>query len=305
MPAADSKEDDDMDMLSSSTLTSAAVRTSTDSHVEQIKPGAGYAPTVLIVDDARSNRNTVAELLTSTGLAAKTLFAEDGLQAFKVMRSEPVDLVVCDVNMPRCDGLKFLRLKATDSAFEGIPVIVLTGAEDLTRKVQALTSGASDYVTKPFDAAELVARIGVHLKLRKLQSELIATNSELERLTLVDPLTEVSNRRAFTKKLEEEFVRARRYDRPLSLAMLDIDHFKQVNDTHGHPAGDSALIALATACKRMLRVNDFVARYGGEEFALILPETPGEGAALAMNRLRETIGREVVRSHDHSFSVTA
>ncbi len=271
---------------------------------ESIKVGPIYAPTVLIVDDARTNRQHVAELLTSNCLAEKTLFAEDGLEAFKVMRATPIDLVVCDLNMPRCDGLKFLRLKATDKNLDGIPVIVLTGAEDLARKVQALTSGASDYVTKPFDAAELVARIGVHLKLRRLQAELQATNSELERLTKVDALTDVSNRRHFNLQLEEELRRARRYDRPFSVAILDIDFFKKVNDTYGHPAGDAALRAVAAVCKRILRCHDTIARYGGEEFAVILPETNREGALLAADRLREAIEREAIEHDGKTLSVT-
>src|SRR5262245_56362769 len=116
---------------------------------EEPQSAESVAPrtTVLVVDDARSNRQFLAELLAQRKLCDECLFAEDGLVAFKMLRSSPnVDLVVCDLDMPRCDGLKFLRLKATDAAFEGIPVIVLTGAEDVARKVQALTSGASDYV---------------------------------------------------------------------------------------------------------------------------------------------------------------
>src|ERR1700712_3324512 len=131
---------------------------------------------MLIVDDARSNRQFVAELVTARGLADECLFAEDGLAAFKTLRTEPIDLVVCDLDMPRCDGLKFLRLKATDPAFENIPVIVVTGAEDVGRKVQALTTGASDYIVKPYEPNELAARIGVHLKLRRLQAELLRAN---------------------------------------------------------------------------------------------------------------------------------
>lgn len=262
--------------------------------------------TVLIVDDARTNRQFLAELLGERKLCDECLFAEDGLVAFKQLRSAPnVDLVVCDLDMPRCDGLKFLRLKATDAAFESIPVIVLTGAEDVARKVQALTSGASDYVVKPYEPSELAARIHVHLKLRKLQAELVRANTELHRLTQTDPLTDVSNRRHLNQKLEEEYLRARRYDRPLSLGMLDLDHFKRLNDTFGHQAGDLALVEVAKIIKSTLRCHDLVARYGGEEFAMLLPETPADRAILAFERVRAGIERAEIKFDGARLPVTA
>jgi two-component system cell cycle response regulator len=260
--------------------------------------------TLLIVDDARTNRQYVADLVRERALCRACVFAEDGLAAFKMLRTTPVDLVVCDLDMPRCDGLKFLRLKATDPAFAGIPVIVLTGAEDVARKVQALTTGASDYVIKPFEPNELAARIAVHLKLRKLQAELLRTNSELQRLTQTDHLTDVANRRYLAERLEEEYLRARRYDRPLSVALLDIDHFKRINDAHGHPGGDHALVEVAKLIKYTLRCHDFVARYGGEEFAMLLPETSADRAILALERVRTAIERADIRYADKHLSLT-
>jgi two-component system cell cycle response regulator len=259
---------------------------------------------VLIVDDARSNRQFVAELVTARGLCDECLFAEDGLAAFKMLRTARVDMVVCDLDMPRCDGLKFLRLKATDPAFESIPVIVVTGAEDVGRKVQALTSGASDYVIKPFEPNELAARISVHLKLRRLQAELLQTNSQLQRLTQTDPLTDVANRRHLSERLEEEYMRARRYGRPLSVGMLDIDHFKKLNDSFGHQAGDYGLIEVAKRIKITLRSHDFVARYGGEEFVMVLPETPAERAVMACERLRMAVERSDLRWEGQRMPVT-
>lgn len=262
--------------------------------------------TVLVVDDARSNRQYVADLLNERKMCDEVLFAEDGLVAFKVMRANPgVDLVVCDLDMPRCDGLKFLRLKATDATFENIPVIVLTGAEDVTRKVQALTSGASDYVVKPYEPSELAARMGVHLKLKKLQGELVRANTELHRLTQIDPLTEVSNRRHLSTMLEEEYLRARRYDRPLSFGLLDLDYFKKLNDTFGHPAGDLALVETAKIIKATLRRHDLVARYGGEEFAMVLPETPADRAIMAFERVRQAIEQAEIKHEGQRLPVTA
>jgi len=273
------------------------------------QPSGKPAPTkttVLVVDDARSNRQYLADLLAERKLCDECLFAEDGLVAFKTLRAAPhIDLVVCDLDMPRCDGLKFLRLKGTDAAFEGIPVVVLTGAEDVARKVQALTSGASDYVVKPFEPSELMARIHVHLKLRKLQAELVRANTELQRLTQIDPLTDVSNRRHLSSKLEEEYGRARRYDRPLSLGLLDLDHFKRLNDSFGHQAGDLALVEVAKIIKTTLRCHDLVARYGGEEFAMLLPETPADRAILAFERVRTAIERAEIRFDGVRLPVTA
>ena len=252
-------------------------------------PDAPTKITVMVVDETRSNRQFVGDLILERGLADECVFAEDGLVAFKALRTAAIDLVVCDLDMPRCDGLKFLRLKATDPVFAAIPVIVVTGAEDLSRKVQALTTGASDYVVKPFEPTELAARISVHLKLRKLQAELLRANTELQRLTQIDPLTDVANRRALNERLDEEYLRAHRYGRPMSLGMLDIDHFKRLNDTHGHPAGDYALIEVAKVIKSTLRRHDFVARYGGEEFVMVLPETAADRALLAFERVRINI----------------
>jgi diguanylate cyclase (GGDEF)-like protein len=260
--------------------------------------------TLLIVDDARTNRQYVADLVSERQLCRACVFAEDGLAAFKMLRTTPIDLVVCDLDMPRCDGLKFLRLKATDPAFAGIPVIVVTGAEDVARKVQALTTGASDYVIKPFEPNELAARIAVHLKLRKLQAELLRTNSELQRLTQTDHLTDVANRRYLAERLEEEYLRARRYDRPLSVALLDIDHFKRINDEHGHPGGDHALVEVAKLIKYTLRCHDFVARYGGEEFAMLLPETSADRAILALERVRIAIEHADIRYADKHMPLT-
>ena len=256
---------------------------------DEVAPDTSGKIRVLVVDDARTNRQFVGDLILQRGLGDECVYAEDGLVAFKALRSAPIDLVVCDLDMPRCDGLKFLRLKATDAAFANIPVIVVTGAEDVTRKVQALTTGASDYVVKPFEPNELAARIGVHLKLRKLQAELLSANTELQRLTQIDPLTEVANRRHLSERLDEEYLRARRYERPMSLGMLDIDYFKKLNDNYGHPAGDHALIEVAKIIKFTVRRHDFVARYGGEEFVMLLPETPADRALLAFERVRSNI----------------
>src|SRR6185369_1835084 len=170
-----------------------------------------------------------------------------------------------------------------------IPVIMLTGHGDRSLKIKLLGNGASDYVTKPFDAGELIARVKIHLKIKSLQDELKKSNDRLLELSNTDPLTHIFNRRYLMDMLEKEMQRAIRTGSQLSLVMVDIDHFKKINDTYGHQNGDSVLVAVADSLRSGLRTYDFAARYGGEEFVLILPETPHESALLVAERLRESI----------------
>lgn len=234
----------------------------------------------------------------------KILIADNGLHGYKLLRENPIDLVLCDLNMPGIDGFKFLNLKGSSSEFDDIPVIMLTGQSDVNSKVRGLDVGASDYLVKPCDDAELVARVRVHLKVKHLQDQLRLSNAELERLTRTDPLTGVANRRYFLETLNNEYHRSLRYHRPLSFVMLDIDFFKKVNDTYGHQAGDRALVKVAKVLKRELRMQDFVARYGGEEFAILLPETKDIDAAVAATRCRKNIEVTPIVQNEIRFSVT-
>lgn len=213
----------------------------------------------------------------------------DGLDGFRQMRQHAVDLVLCDLDMPGFDGFKFLRMVSGDSKLQHTPVILLTGHEDMGTKVKGLSAGASDYLTKPFDDLELIARVNVHLKLKRLQDELSEKNCELEKIARIDALTGVSNRRHLMEVLQTEFERCRRYTRPFALLMFDLDHFKKVNDTYGHQAGDAVLVEVAAALQTALRLNDTVGRYGGEEFAVVLPETDAEAALLVGERCRTLV----------------
>lgn len=261
--------------------------------------------TLLIIDDSEAVRNRVKESVASCGLFDTILEAPDGLLGFKLLREHSVDLVLCDLIMRGVDGFKFLALKRSDPRFDDVPVILLTGQETVSSKVRALDSGASDYLVKPFDDAELVARLRVHLKVKQLQDALREKNRELEDLSRRDPLTGVANRRAFHELLDAEFARCARYGRPFSFMMVDLDHFKNVNDTHGHQAGDLALITTAKTLVGQLRTNDMVGRYGGEEFAVILPETAHSGAMLVAERCRVKIASTPLIYADTVFSVTA
>ncbi len=242
---------------------------------------------ILIVDDNAMIRQEIKAVLMKDGTFDQFLEAGDGLSAFKMLMEQTPDVVLCDLVMPAFDGLKLLSMKAARAELSQIPVIMLTAEDDLDRKAEILERGASDYVTKPFHEKELVARVRIHHKLKKLQDELWEKNHQLEMLAVTDVLTSLPNRRHLMKRLEEEVARARRFSQPLSILMMDVDHFKKVNDTWGHAMGDAVLRNMGGFLKTSIRETDLAARYGGEEFTVLLPNTPIDGAAIAAENLRK------------------
>lgn len=267
-------------------------------------PSQLKAATVLVIDDSESIRASLDDALQNIAGISQIFTAADAFQGIKILREQKVDVVLCDMVMPGMDGLKFIGLKASDPTLADIPVILLTSQEKVENKVRALEAGAADYLTKPCEPAELVARVKVHLKVKNLQDQLRQKNEDLERLIRTDPLTGAANRRYFMEILAKEYHRTTRYGRPLGFFMLDIDHFKRVNDTHGHQAGDDALVLVAKTLLRTLRVNDLVSRYGGEEFAIILPETNLDSSKIAGERCRKQIETVPVEAEYTKFSVT-
>ncbi len=221
------------------------------------------------------------------------LSGEKGL--LKAAEIQP-DVILLDLMMPGIDGIEVaIRLKK-DPGTALMPVIFLTSCRSTEHKVKALRAGADDYVTKPFDFDEVEARLGSQFKRRDvllgLNSQihnLAWYNGEMEHLLALDDKTGLCNFREFRRKLREEWMRAERYGAPLSLVMFDLDDFKKFNDTHGHPAGDTALKEFATLMLGGARKIDIVARYGGEEFAIILPHTDMIMAAHVAERIRAAV----------------
>lgn len=247
------------------------------------------ATRVLVIDDSKSYREQIVRALQDAQLFDDYCTANGGLKGFQFLTENKVDLIICDLVMPQIDGLKFLQLMKTRPDLGNIPVIILTVKADLKEKLEGLEQGASDYLTKPFDAAELVARVKIHLKMKKLQDELKSANEHFKQLSNIDPLTNLYNRRFFTEVIEAELHRSSRFRSYVSLLVVDIDHFKKVNDIYGHQAGDKVLSAVAEKLREGLRTYDIASRYGGEEFVLVLPNTPLDKAMEVAERLRKAV----------------
>jgi len=245
--------------------------------------------TVLIIDDSVTVREQIIRILESYNLFSRYYEAEDGLDGFKKLLSSQVDIILCDLEMPRIDGFKFLSMLKSRPDLQDIPVLILTGMNDRERKLKGLEQGASDYITKPFDPEELVARVKIHLKIKNLQDDLKHSNEMLLELSNTDHLTGLFNRRYMMESLDKEVHRTIRKGGHLSFILLDIDHFKSVNDIYGHLQGDVALQKVAILLKKELRSYDCAARYGGEEFVAILPDSTLKEAVFVAERIRLSI----------------
>lgn len=259
---------------------------------------------VLIIDDDDNIRREVKSRLQEARLFEQYYEAADGIDGFKILLNKSVDLVLCDVVMPGIDGFKFLSMKTARTEFDDIPVIMLTGEDDVKLKIKALEQGASDYITKPFHPGELIARVRVHYDIKRLQEELRISNRRLEELSNTDDLTKLYNRRYFMELMELEFQRAQRYESSLSFVMIDIDNFKSFNDNYGHLLGDHILYEVAQLLRETLRVHDIVGRYGGEEFGMLMPETDDKGALVVAERYRKRVEEFVLFEADKELRIT-
>jgi diguanylate cyclase (GGDEF)-like protein len=239
---------------------------------------------VLLADDSAVVRAVVGRYLREAGI--EVVEARDGEEALELVDQGSYDVVVTDLQMPRLDG--FGVLEGIKQRAQGTEVIILTGthAQDMSSAVRALRLGAHDFLTKPPSGPDevvlTVERAAEKKRLRDTNARLLL---ELEALSRTDALTGAHNRRAFDEALKTEVERSKRYGYPLSVILLDLDHFKAVNDEHGHPVGDAVLKQFAGVARGALRESDVVYRYGGEEFAVLLPHTPLEGALIAARRV--------------------
>jgi diguanylate cyclase (GGDEF)-like protein len=245
--------------------------------------------TLLVIDDSASARAEIRGSLEGTHIFDRVLEASDGFEGLKLLMGHPVDVVLCDLELPKLDGDKLLRMKDSSPGGTNIPFLFITASTDLDRKARLLLDGASDAIAKPFHPPDLVARLKLHLKVKRLQDELVLKNATLERLSTVDALTGLRSRRFVDEVLNVEFLRARRYRTPLSVIMADIDHFKKVNDSYGHQAGDAVLRGVGEMIRCMVRSTDVAGRYGGEEFIVIQPQSAADGSATLAGRFRQAV----------------
>lgn len=248
------------------------------------------ARVMLVEDDPLQAKETKA-ILEKAGY--EVVWASDGINAIKTVKARPPDIILLDVILPGLDGHEVCRWLKLEESTKGIPVIMLTVKKELSDKISGLHVGADDYLPKPYNELELTARIYALLRTKALQDELRMKNKQLEELLLkveymatTDALTGLFNRRRFHDVLAKEFERSKRYSSPLALVMIDIDHFKEVNDNYGHQTGDAILKQVAGIFQNNIREIDTAARYGGEEFMVVLPNTEKNGALHVAERIR-------------------
>lgn len=278
-------------------------------------PEKTYSATILIVDDQPANLQILLDSMQDSGY--RTLIARNGEGAIKQAAFAQPDLILLDVMMPGIDGFETCRRLKFQENTHDIPIIFMTALTETVDKVRGFEAGGVDYITKPFDQAELLVRIKVHLELRRYQKELQHSNQQLARTNAelciaqekleiaarTDPLTQLSNRRDMHEKLDYERVRYKRSQRPFCLLLGDIDDFKQFNDAYGHDCGDFILISVADMMRSMLREQDQAARWGGEEFLLMLVETDLHDARVVAEKIRKAIVAQAFLYKDLTLSV--
>jgi len=250
---------------------------------------------ILIVEDSRSLREEIRQVLREAGVDAVFYEAENGLDGFKIMVDHPLDLVFCDLVMPQMDGLKFLQMRASREEMQEVPVVMLTAVGDVDQKIKVLSAGANDYITKPFHPGELVARAKVHLKVKQLQDELRQKNKLLMELSTTDSLTKIYNRRHFLDLARKEMERSERLGLQGALMIFDVDHFKGINDRYGHQLGDLVLVEICNTVGGCLRDYDIFGRYGGDEFTLLFPQTSITRAMKTGERIEEAVQELVLK----------
>jgi diguanylate cyclase (GGDEF)-like protein len=292
---------------------------------------SGYSPTqnemtteinqssanIMVVDDNRLNLILLERVLKDKGY--DVCLIDDASQVIDTAEKVFPDLILLDFAMPVMDGYEVCKILKNNEMLRDIPVIFISAMSDTDDKVKALSVGAVDYVTKPFHDDEVLARIVTHLKIRNLQKQLEEKNTALEgeinrrreaeaelRIKAVtDPLTNIYNRRYFFELATKEFSRSRREGETFSIIMIDIDYFKNVNDSYGHLIGDQTLIRFSEICLANIREYDILARYGGEEFVILLPQTDADQALALAERLRDSVEKTPLEFGEIIVSITA
>lgn len=239
--------------------------------------------TIVVADDDRIARDLLAGILRSHGFLVETV--PDGQVAVERVARGGVDLVLLDILMPRLSGLEACRLLKGMTSDMFLPVVLVTVKTDTASRVEGLKIGADDYVCKPFDESELIARVEAMLRIKKLNDHVVKARAKLEQLSVHDDLTGLYNYRYLHTRLSEEFKRAERYHDPLACIVIDIDHLQGMNEQSGRALGDGVIKAVAESVRRSVREVDVVARFGGDEFLVVLPSTHFAGSVIVAERI--------------------
>ncbi|MES2888822.1 MAG: diguanylate cyclase [Pseudomonadota bacterium] len=251
---------------------------------------------ILVADDERVSRMALTGALENWGYEVTCV--EDGTAAWAALQAEGApSLAIIDWMMPGMDGVDVCRKARAELLAPYVYFIMLTSKRETAFIVQAMDAGADDFITKPFELEELKVRV-------RAGRRIVALHQELERRAVMDALTGIWNRGAIMEGLDRELSRRRRSKTSVAVVMLDVDHFKRVNDTHGHPAGDQVLCEVSRRIASGLRPYDVFGRYGGEEFLIVLPQCQAEPALEVAQRLRLNVGTQPITGPFGSLDIT-
>ena len=260
----------------------------------------GFQWRVMVIDDDENQIKILTKALESAGYQVSS-FTDGEAALAKVNEVEP-HLLILDINMPGLDGFGVLRELRSSENY--LSVFFLSGKSEAEDVVKGLDFGADDYLCKPYDLRELMARVRVQLRLNHLRQQLKEANQKLSEQVEMDELTGLFNMRSMYKRLEDVMIRAQRYQRYMAVIMIDMDHFKKVNDKHGHVFGSFVISEVGRLIGAELRQTDLAARYGGDEFLIVLTETKPEGVEFFCDRLRMAIGKQLYVQGEHKESIT-
>lgn len=259
---------------------------------------------VLIAEDDMVSRRLLEATLSRWGY--EVVVTHDGLEAWHVLQTtDAPPLAILDWMMPGIDGVEVCRRVRQRAQEPYVYLLLLTTKGRKENIIEGLEAGADDYLTKPFDPPELQVRLRAGKRIVTLQAELIEAREALRIQATHDPLTNIWNRRAIIETLNVELVRAGRTGIPVAVVLADLDHFKRINDTYGHVAGDAALCEATNRMRASLRTYDTIGRYGGEEFLIVLPNCTAQDAVKLAERLRINLGQEAMQISGHQIMLTS
>ncbi len=259
---------------------------------------------ILVVEDNLVARKLLEKTLVKAG--HEIVCVENGQKALEMFKERFFPIVITDWMMPEMDGPTLCRVIRNTITTGYVHIVLSTAKANPEDIISGLEAGADDYLTKPINNAELIARLNTAERVLTLEKSLKDANEAIKKLSVTDPLTGCYNRGYMTSKLPQEVARERRYHRPLSIVFCDLDHFKNINDTHGHQIGDLVLTEFVKCTNSSIRTEiDWMNRYGGEEFIIVLPETPLNGAACLAERLRKIVAEHKIDIGGQEISVSA